>query len=381
MCKRRRHSHALWVNNLPIGHTGWANKRRFVFFRFAAIFGVMIFLVLFAMMILLGLALGPLQPGLHRPEVVILLGCGLPIVFLGLASVFGSLAFRRFGTPLVDVMAAADAVADGDLTVRLRENIPGEMGRLAHSFNRMTAELERSVQQRRNLTADVAHELRTPLHIIQGNLEGILDGVYGPTSEHIQATLEETHLLARLVADLQTLSLAEAGQLPLHLTRVSVSDLLSDVASRFSGQGASRGVEIQVDILDDNGPLEVNADIDRLDQVLSNLVTNALRYTPMGGKIFIRAQPREVGIQMIVQDTGSGIPSEDLPYIFDRFWRGDRSRSRSRSEGAGSGLGLAIAKQLVLAHGGMIDVESQPGIGAKFTITLKKASNRSVPDE
>ena len=155
-----------------------------------------------------------------RTLALALILCGVPFGFLLLLILSGRWAFRRYGAPMVEVMAAADAVAEGDLSVRVREEAPGEMGRLAHSFNRMTAELERAEQQRRNLTADVAHELRTPLHIIQGNLEGMLDGVYEPTPEHIKATLEETRLLSRLVDDLQTLSLAEAGQLPLHRLRL-----------------------------------------------------------------------------------------------------------------------------------------------------------------
>ena len=143
---------------------------------------------------------------------LLLLACGVPLVFALLAAGFGGWAFRRFGSPVIDVMAAADAVAEGDLSVRVSENIPGEFGRLARSFNRMTAELAHADQQRRNLTADVAHELRTPLHIIQGNLEGMLDGVYSATPEHINATLEETRLLSRLVEDLQTLEPGGGGR-------------------------------------------------------------------------------------------------------------------------------------------------------------------------
>jgi two-component system OmpR family sensor kinase/two-component system sensor histidine kinase BaeS len=313
------------------------------------------------------LILGPLQAGLHRPG-LLLAACVIPLAFFGLVSLFGSLVFRRFGTPLADIMAAADAVAEGDLSVRLREEAPGELGRLAQSFNRMTAELARTEQQRRNLTADVAHELRTPLHIIQGNLEGILDGVYEPDPEHISATLEETRLLSRLISDLQTLSLAEAGQLPLHKMNITAADLLADVAASFAGQAAEQGVELRVEIDEENPPPEFSVDPDRLDQVLSNLVSNALRYTPQGGQIILRALALPGGARLVVEDMGAGISPEDLPYIFDRFWRGDRSRTRGG--GAGSGLGLAIAKQLVQAHGGRIGVESRPGAGTTFTIDL-----------
>jgi two-component system OmpR family sensor kinase/two-component system sensor histidine kinase BaeS len=273
-------------------------------------------------------------------------------------------------------MAAADAVAGGDLSVRVRENIPGEFGQLARSFNRMAAELASVEQQRRNLTADVAHELRTPLHIIQGNLEGILDGVYLPSGEHIAATLEETRLLARLVSDLQTLSLAEAGQLPLHRAPLSAADLLEDTATSFSGPAAAAGLELRLELPVPAEELLLDGDPDRLEQVLNNLVGNALRYTPGGGHITLGAQAIAGGVRLTVADSGAGIAPEDLPHIFDRFWKGDRTRARR--EGAGSGLGLAIARQLVQAHGGQIWAESQPGQGTTFFIDLPHPAGQAA---
>jgi two-component system OmpR family sensor kinase/two-component system sensor histidine kinase BaeS len=343
-------------------------KRRFLFFRFMLAFGVVISLFVTALIIILSLVFQPLRDLLPRPEMFFFIICGVPLAFAALASLFGGLVFRRFTTPLADVMAAADAVAEGDFTVRLREEIPGEFGRLSRSFNRMTAELDRSEQQRRHLTADVAHELRTPLHIIQGNLEGVLDGVYKPTPEHISATLEETRLLSRLVDDLQTLSLAEAGQLPLHKELVQVGDLVNDVATSFTHQAAESRVELRVEISESLAGFELNIDLDRMDQVLSNLLANALRHTPTGGQVTLSAQSLPEGIRFVVQDTGEGISAQDLPFIFDRFWKGDRSRAHS--QGSGSGLGLAIARQLVQAHGGTINAESQPGVGTKFLIDL-----------
>ena len=342
-----------------------------MFRRFAFLFGGLILLFLAAISVILFLAFGPYQAGLHRPGPIALVACVVPLVFLLLVFALGSLAFRRVGAPLAEIMSAADAVAGGDLSVRVNPSLPGEFGPLAASFNHMTEELSRAEQQRRSLTADVAHELRNPLHVIQGNLEGMLDGVYEPTPETLTATLEETRLLARLVSDLQTLSLAEAGQLPLHQVGFSAADLIADVATSFSGQAAEAGVDLQWEAAGQGPELELNADYDRLDQVLSNLVANALRYTPSGGRITLLARPSPAGVTLEVADTGEGIPPEDLAYIFDRFWRGDRARTHR--EGVGSGLGLAIARQLVQAHGGAIRAASAPGQGTTFTIELPRA--------
>jgi signal transduction histidine kinase len=298
-----------------------------------------------------------------------LLFCGAPVVvvILGIIIIFS--LFQRFGKPLQRILHAIDSVAEGDLSVRVPEDESDLYSELNKRFNHMIGELDRAEQQRRNLTADIAHELRTPLHIIQGNLEGIVDGVYQPTFEHINNTLEETQLLSRLVNDLQTLSLAETGQLPLHLTRFLLADLLTDLTSSFSAQAASQDIHLTSSLQDPS--LEISADYDRLNQVLSNLVSNALRHTPSGGRVAIEAASTvgsKGSVRIQVQDTGTGIASEDMPFIFDRFWRGDRSRS----ERVHSGLGLAIARQLIQAHGGEISVHSGgvPGLGTTFTIEL-----------
>ena len=359
--RRRIHESPKWPR-------AWHRKRRFLFFRFAGIFGFIVVLILGGMAALAFLFSRLFGGDGHTAALVWIGGIGLALTMPVLAGLVARRAVQDIATPLASVMAAADAVAEGDLSVRVPGQGPGDFGRLARSFNRMTEELERADQQRRNLTADVAHELRTPLHIIQGNLEGLLDGVYEPTSEHINATLDETRLLARLVDDLRTLSLAEAGQLPLTWEPVDVAELLADVSTSFSGQAEAAGVDLRVEIEGGPSDLTITGDVGRLDQVLSNLMANALRYTPAGGAVTLRAEPVEGGIRIVVRDTGEGIPPEDLPYIFDRFWRGDRSRSHAG--GAGSGLGLAIARQLVQAHGGRIGVESEPGLGTAFTIKL-----------
>ena len=287
----------------------------------------------------------------------------LPILGLALAA----RVFRSYALPLADIMDAAEAVASGDLETRVQARGSREFQRLAQSFNHMIEELSRIDRQRRNLTADVAHELRTPLHIIRGNLEGILDGVYAPTPEHIEATLQETRALARLVDDLRTLSLAESGQLPLVLEPVDAGDLLADVVTSFGAQAESAGVALSYTVA--ATPLELLGDAGRLDQVLSNLVNNALRHTPSGGRITLTAAPMDGQVRITVADDGEGIAPDDLPFVFDRFWRGDRVRTHSGS----TGLGLAIAGQLIKAHDGAISVASLPGDGTTFTLDLPLA--------
>jgi signal transduction histidine kinase len=296
-----------------------------------------------------------------------LLLCCAPFSVVLIALIVIVNLYTRFGKPLEQLFNAIDSIEEGNLSVRVPENESDMYSDLIKRFNKMVGELERAEQQRRNLTADIAHELRTPLHIIQGNLEGVLDGVYQPTPEHIKDTLDETRLLSRLVNDLQTLSLAETGQLPLHPTCFLLADLLQDLTSSFASQASSKGIDIQTSIAKPNQQL--TADYDRLNQVLSNLISNALRHTPEGGTISIETESivgENRRVRIIVKDTGLGIASEDLPFIFDRFWRGDRSRS----ERTHSGLGLAITKQLINAHNGTIEAQSVMGIGSTFIIEL-----------
>jgi signal transduction histidine kinase len=266
-----------------------------------------------------------------------LLVCGGPVVFVALVVFVLFNLYMRFGRPLEQLFNTINKVEEGDLSARVPENKSDMFSDLIKRFNKMVGELERAEQQRRNLTADIAHELRNPLHIIQGNLEGVIDGVYQPTTEHIKDTLDETRLLTRLVNDLQTLSLAETGQLPLHPTRFLLADLIQDLTSSFASQAASLGIDLKTNVSNPNQ--ELTADYDRLNQVISNLISNALRHTPQGGTISIETESGssdERSVRIMVKDTGAGIASEDLPFIFDRFWRADKSRTeRSQRTGAG----------------------------------------------
>ena len=346
----------------------WKGSRRF-FLPFAIFLGgiALLFLAAIGIVVYFATILGN---GQFHPSLAIFV-CAVPIVFFIITGIIGSFTFRRYGRPMTNIFSAIDSVSEGDLSVRVPEHYPRQFGQLAKRFNHMVSELERAEQQRRNLTADIAHELRTPLHIIQGNLEGILDGVYEATPDHINNTLDETQLLARLVNDLQTLSLAEAGQLPLHFTRFLLADLTDDLTASFSSQAASFGITLTSSTIDRNQ--EINADYDRLNQVLSNLISNSIRHTPQGGAIALRAEATSDGTFITLHDTGTGIPKEDLPFIFDRFWRGDKSRTDRMH----SGLGLAIAKQIILAHHGTIEAQSEPGEGTTFIIELPEQKSKT----
>jgi signal transduction histidine kinase len=294
-------------------------------------------------------------------------GLGLTAVLLLLATFFSS----RISRPLRHLTLASQAMADGDMSTRVPSNFINEINNLAHSFNAMASSLEQVDQQRRQLTADIAHELRTPLSIIKGRLEGIQDGVYQASPEQIVNLLDETALLERLIEDLRLLALADAGQLPLYPGELQAADLLYDIADAFELEAVERQVTIVVEAEEDLGP--ISADPQRIAQVVSNLLNNALRHTPVGGTITLSVQSSKDethGNPMLlfrVRDTGSGIAPEDLSHIFERFWRADRARAR-RSGGAG--LGLAIVRRLVEAHGGKIWVTSELHKGSTFHFTL-----------
>ena len=272
-------------------------------------------------------------------------------------------ALRRMSAPLGDLLDAADRVANGDYSRRVEEQGPRSMRALVRAFNGMAARLQLTEEQRRDLMADITHELRTPLTVIQGNLEGMLDGVYPRDETHLKSILEETQILARLVDDLRTLALAESGALQLKKEPTDLVVLIGETASAFRTQADAAGVKINLQA-DDGMPL-LNLDPERIRQVLSNLIANALRYTPRDGWIRVRSQlshDAEEMADIYIEDNGAGISPEALPQIFNRFYK-------SRDSG-GTGLGLPIARHLVEAHGGSISATSQPGQGTSFHITL-----------
>jgi signal transduction histidine kinase len=272
---------------------------------------------------------------------------------------------RQLVAPLRQLTAAAEAMSSGDLSQRVDVRTGDEVGDLALAFNRMAGDLQVAEVQRRQMTADIAHELRNPLSVIRGNLEAIFDGIYPADIEHLTPIYEETLLLQRLVEDLRLLSLADAGQLELIRSDVDVEQLLSGVAESAQAVAQDRGITLHVETPEE--PLVVDGDADRLRQVIGNLVSNALRYTPAGGAVTLSARRADHRVRFAVTDTGPGIPAEDLSHVFDRFYRGDSARNRASG---GSGLGLAIARALVEAHGGTISVESTVGQGATFLVEL-----------
>jgi len=296
---------------------------------------------------------------------LIIAGTFLVIMILGTIP-FIARQVKLITAPIVEVMSAADSVAKGDFNIRISEDYSGEFKKLAESFNKMVTELEEADDRRRRLTADVAHELRTPLHILQGNLEGMQDGIYPLDETQLKLLLDETKILSRLVDDLQTLTLAENQQLLLNFEDIDLSRLLSDVATEFSSQAELQGVELSLSLSPET--LNIHADRGRMNQVLGNLIANGLCHTPSGGEIKICSQQEENCAIIQVSDTGKGIPEEDLPYIFDRFWKGDTARSRF--DDSGSGLGLSISKGIIGMHHGEISVDSELGKGTIFTIKL-----------
>jgi signal transduction histidine kinase len=333
-------------------------RRRFVR-RLALAVGLFFGLMFAANALAIAVFGGAFGRGEHRG-----FGPAVAILVIGalIAFVAARRAVRRVGRPVGDVMEAADRVASGDYGARVEERGSLEMRRLARSFNAMAERLRANEEQRRNFIADVAHELRTPLSVIQGNAEGMLDGVYPADPEHLEPVIDETRVMARLLEDLQTLSTAEAGALQLHLEPVDPAQLVEEAVTAWRSGAETAGVTLEQRVAPGLPALEVDGV--RIGQVLTNLLSNAVRHTPRGGSVVVSAELVRDGkaVAFAVTDNGAGIAPEVLGHVFDRFVRGTESR--------GAGLGLAIAKSLVQAHGGEISAESQPGGGTTMRFRL-----------
>lgn len=288
------------------------------------------------------------------------------LVAIGTALMLGFMLFRGITAPLRRLAAATAMVGRGELSTQVP--VPGgdndEIAQLSLAFNRMTADLAHADQLRRDTTADIAHELRTPLTVIQGNLEAILDGVYPADEEHLEPVLLKTQLLRRLVEDLRTLALADAGELTLHITPIDLGSVIRRAVRDFEVQAQAAGVALTAEIAPQLPT--VAADAGRIEQVVGILLDNALHHTPVEGQIKVRLSAVDNKVWLSVRDTGKGISAEALPRVFERFYRGKTSTHRPSS----TGLGLAIAKAIIVAHGGDIWAESAEGAGTTVTFTL-----------
>ena len=319
----------------------------------------------------------PNMPQMHRPDFI------LPFGFFGFLILIGAIFFgvrnlRRMSVPLDELLEASSRVADGDFTVRVGERGPFEVRALLREFNSMAEKLELNDKQRRNMLADISHELRSPITIMQGNLEGMIDGVYSADTERLKSLYDETQILSRLVDDLRTLALAESGSLQLKREPTNLGLLIREVVSGFESQANEKKIKFEFQ-MEDVEALEI--DPLRIREVLSNVVANAIRYTPSGGEIKVGVTESTVpeksdalslskrSVTAFIQDSGEGIQSDDLSRIFDRFYKS--------SDSGGMGLGLSIAKYLIEAHGGKIWAESEAGRGTRVSFSLPLSTPRT----
>ena len=287
------------------------------------------------------------------------------VITVTAAIIAGMWMSRRLTKPLDSLQIAARAIGENNLSYRVDISGTEEMVEVGTTFNLMANQLEQAETMRRNLLADVAHELRHPVHVLQGNLQAILDDVYPLEKAEIARLFEQTRHLSVLVNDLHLLAQAEADQLPLHKQPVDIGALVKETAVSFRSLATENGVELQVELLG-SMPI-VTVDADRMRQIVNNLLTNALHHTLANGQIMVSVEQVDATLQIRFKDNGSGIAAEDLPHLFDRFYRVDSSRSR---EQGGTGLGLAIVRAIVETHGGSVTAVSN-GIGQGSTFTLQ----------
>lgn len=292
------------------------------------------------------------------------------VVALTLGGIIGTLVSiwfsRTLTRPLDNLKEAAEKIEDKDFTIRVPVEGTDEFQAVTRSFNAMASQLEKAEGLRQNLLSDVAHELRNPLHVIKGNIEAMIDGVFQRTDEELDLLLKQTQVITTLVDDLRELANAEADQLHLNLEPIEISKFLDEVVQGYQSAAAEKEISLDLALLGKLPTLQL--DRARFQQVMSNLLSNAVRYTSGGGKITVSAEQLEDRVEIRVKDNGAGIEPENLPYIFDRFYRSDTARTREKG---GTGLGLAIVKALTEAHGGTVQVNSTgANLGTEFTVSL-----------
>jgi two-component system sensor histidine kinase BaeS len=334
-------------------------RRLGCFFGFFSLAGFIIFVLLVA------LVLRVLFRGNYNNLLQWSIPLGVAALVLGIAMLMLTIrSARRVSAPLDDLHEAAEGVARGDYSIHVAEKGPPEVRSLARAFNDMARRLRQADEQRRNLLADTTHELLSPLTVIQGNLEGMLDGVYPADEANLRAILDETNILSRLIEDLRTLALAERGALQLKKEPTELLPFLGEVASAFQSQADAMGVTISIEAAAALPMVEMDAV--RMRQVLANLLANSLRYSPAGSTIRVTCESQGGNIQLTIQDEGPGIAPNDLEHVFERFYKS--------ADSGGMGLGLAIAKHLVEAHGGSIHAENAPDRGTIIRISLPIAA-------
>ncbi|MDH3607045.1 MAG: ATP-binding protein [Acidimicrobiia bacterium] len=342
-----------WWSQAPPGSQAWQGFGRRIFIRFLAFLGFVVLVV-----VGLGTLIATLIPDVTGFQAVLLV-LAAPFVFILTMGLLGRLFFRSW-RPVRQLISAAGALADGDYSARVDANGSPAMRQVTASFNDMARRLETADEQRRRLLADLGHELRTPLTVVRGEIEAMLDGVHQPDQDNLEMLMGEVRVMERLLEDLRTLSLIEAGALALHPEPTEIVALVEDVAEAHQRRAAEAGVSVEVHTGTD--PIELLIDPVRIREVLANLGSNALRASADGGMLTFRVRRVERRVVIEVADTGVGIEPEEIDEVFERFHKGSTSR--------GSGLGLTISRDLVEAHGGSITLESQAGIGTTARVSL-----------
>jgi signal transduction histidine kinase len=342
----------------PRGGEDWRRHRRRMGRRIGCLAGLLILTLGGAGAALIWLLLSVVGTVGSAPFARVISGAGLLLGVVALIAAW--IAVRRLAAPATRLVDAARRIEDGDYSARVPVRGPSELRSLARAFNAMSGRLEADEARRRSVVADVAHELRTPITVIRGQVEGIVDGIYPADPEHMRPVLAATRTLEVLVDDLRTLALAEVGTLNPQREPVDLSVLVHDTLATFGDAAGAAGVHL-VAAVDPPG-LEIEGDAVRLGSVLANLVANALRHVHHGGEVRVDASRRGEGVRIAVRDNGEGIPAELLPRVFDRFVKS--------SDSPGSGLGLAIVRDIVEAHGGKVTVASTTGAGTEVELTL-----------